>query len=126
MATSKSSGLDTLKLNLTPAHKARIERGSEITYIRAPMATFDEIMAKYPEVSHIGFMSLDVESGKLEVLKGINFSKYTFGFIAIEHHYFKDAQREVSELLNSKGYRILMWNGWDYLFVRKENIRWNW
>lgn len=126
MATSKNSGLDTLELNLTPAHKARVERGSEITYIQVPTATFDEIMAKYPEVSHIDFMSLDVEGGELEVLKGIDFNKHTFGLIAIEHNYFKDAQREVSKLLDSKGYRILMWNGWDYLFVRKENIRWNW
>ncbi|MDE7174593.1 MAG: FkbM family methyltransferase, partial [Helicobacter sp.] len=126
MATSKSSVLDTLELNLTPAHKTRVERGGEITYIQVPTATLDEILANYPTISHIDFMSLDVEGGELEVLKGINFSKYTFGFIAIEHNYFKDAQKKVSELLNSKGYRILMWNGWDYLFVRKENIRWNW
>ena len=90
-----------------------------------PTATFDEIMENYPQVSHIDFMSLDVEGGELEVLKGIDFSKYRFSCIAIEHNYFKDAQREVISLLNAKGYRILMWNGWDYLFVPKENIYWN-
>lgn len=126
MAISKNSGLNTLEINLTEAHKRRMEKGGEISYVEVQTATFNEIMAKYPEVSHIDFMSLDVEGGELEVLKGIDFDKYTFGCIAIEHNYFKDAQKEVGGLLKSKGYRILMWNGWDYLFVRDEKIRWNW
>ncbi|WP_194145548.1 FkbM family methyltransferase [Helicobacter apodemus] len=125
MATSKSDTLDTLEVNLTLSHKKRIEANASITYIEVPTATFDEIMENYPQVSHIDFMSLDVEGGELEVLKGIDFSKYRFSCIAIEHNYFKDAQREVISLLNAKGYRILMWNGWDYLFVPKENIYWN-
>lgn len=125
MATSCNSGLDTLELNLTAAHKARVEKGGEITYVQVPTITFDELMVNYPQISHIDFMSLDVEGGELEVLKGIDFNKYSFGCIAIEHNYFKDAQKEVSELLKSKGYRMLMWNAFDYLFVRDERIRWN-
>ena len=48
-----------------------MEKGGKISYIEVQTATFNEIMANYPEVSHIDFMSLDVEGGELEVLKGL-------------------------------------------------------
>lgn len=133
MAISIIDVLDTLEINLTKHHKDRIEAHdkmnnkitNKIDYIEVETATFDEIMANYPNISHIDFMSLDVEGGELEVLKGIDFTKFSFGVITIEHNHIEESKNAIKNLLESNGYRLLMYNDFDFMFVRDEKICWN-
>lgn len=75
MATTSASVLDNLEVNLTENHRKQMlgdgggDEGLQYVYVQS--ATFGEIMAHYPSVSHIDFMSLDIESSEFEVLKGI-------------------------------------------------------
>lgn len=52
----------------------------------------------------IEYLSLDTEGSELEVLRGIDFSKYTFGFITIEHNWIEPRRTEMRELLLDNGY----------------------
>lgn len=54
-----------------------------------------------PEV--IDFISLDTEGSEFSILNGLDFDKYTFRVMSVEHNH--EPQREdVHALLSSKGY----------------------
>lgn len=114
---SDCSALDTLEMNLTKSHKERIDGLGETKTISVKTATFNEVMQNYPDVRHIDFMTLDVEGGEMEVLRGIDFDKYSFGVMTIEHNYTEQKEK-IIEFLSKKGYRILMQNAWDIMFVK--------
>nr|QGT50062.1 hypothetical protein Helico4rc_1820 [uncultured Helicobacter sp.] len=118
---SDCSALDTLEINLTQSHKERIDKLGGAKTISVQTATFNEIMQHYPDVFHIDFMTLDVEGGEMEVLRGIDFDKYTFSVMTIEHNY-TDAKYQIIDFLHTKGYRVLMQNAWDIMFVKSLHI----
>lgn len=126
MATTSASALDSLEVNLTENHRKRMQyeggRDEKLRFVEVQSASFGEIMAHYPRVTHIDFMSLDIEGGELEVLKGIDFEKYTFSLMAIEHNGVKSAIDGITALLESKGYKVLFFNAWDFLFVPDDRL----
>lgn len=126
MATTSMSTLDSLEVNLTNKHRKRMQfdggRDEVLRYVEVQSATFGEIMAHYPHISHIDFMSLDIEGGEFEVLKGIDFEKYTFSLMAIEHNGVKSAIESITILLESKGYKMLFYNAWDFFFVPDDRL----
>lgn len=127
MISRGDGGLDTLQVNLTAAHKKRLENeiSGEFMEFEVQTATFDEVMKNHPNTTHIDFLSLDVEGGELEVLKGIDFDKFSFSLMSIEHNHIKQQKREITDFLASKGYRVLMDNAWDFFFVPNEHISWD-
>ncbi len=128
MATTSLSTLDSLEVNLTDNHRKRMQfecgLDERIQYVEVQSATFGEIMAHYPSVTHIDFMSLDIEGGEFEVLKGIDFDKYTFSLMAIEHNNVRESIENITKLLESKGYKILFFNAWDFFFVPDDRLGW--
>lgn len=54
--------------------------------------------------SFIEYLSIDTEGSELEILRGIDFEKYTFGYISIEHNYVQPRRQLMKDLLLSKGY----------------------
>ena len=128
LATTSADALDSLEVNLTPKHKKRMQfeggRDENLQFVEVQSASFGEIMAKYPSITHIDFMSLDIEGGEFEVLKGIDFDKYTFSLMAIEHNGVAEAIKKITALLESKGYKMLFFNAWDFLFVPDDRLGW--
>ena len=119
--TSTVDVLDVLDIHNTDGHKKRIKRESDnnMEYIEVDTITFDELMSNYKDITHIDFMSLDIEGGELDVLKSINFDKYSFGLITVEYN---DNYKEILELMISKGYKKLMDNHCDMIFIKNHNI----
>lgn len=119
--TSTAAVLDVLDIHNTDKHKERIkiESDNNMEYIEVDTITFDELMSNYKDITHIDFMSLDIEGGELDVLKSINFDKYSFGLITVE---FNDNYKEILELMISKGYKKLMDNNCDMIFIKNHNI----
>ena len=73
-------------------------------YIMVKMLTFDYLMRSL-NIDHIDLLKVDVEGAELEVLKGI---KETFvERITMEYH-GKEKVRQVSHLLESRGYDVLI------------------
>lgn len=119
--TSTIDALDVLDIHNTDGHKKRIKNESDnnMEYIEVDTITFDELMSNYKDITHIDFLSLDIEGGELDVLRSVNFDKYSFGLITVEYN---DNYKEILELMHSKGYKKLMDNHCDMIFIKNHNI----
>jgi len=52
----------------------------------------------------IEFMSLDTEGSELHILKGVDLSRYTFGYMAIEHNHESEKRAAIRSYLEANGY----------------------
>ena len=101
------------------------------TQIALKTTTLTKILDSVNAPTFIEYMSLDTEGTELEILKGIDFSKYTFGFMNIEHNFMEPRRTEIKEFLKSKGYSFYSSNFVDdnfisdTIFVKPKSIRWN-
>lgn len=75
--------------------------------------SFNDLLEQYNAPSFIDYLSLDTEGSELEILKSLNFEKYTFGIIDVEHNFVEPRRTQMRELLTSHGYVYLGENKWD-------------
>ena len=61
----------------------------------------------------IEYLSLDTEGSEYEILKGFDFSKYTFGYIDVEHNFEEPTRTHIRNLLEENGYIYICENNWD-------------
>ena len=79
-----------------------------------PARTLTQVLDSAEAPHHIDLLSLDVEGGEVEVLKGVNFEDYSFSAMAIESR----SIRRLQKLLPSRGYQLReKLSDKDYLFV---------
>lgn len=88
--------------------------GGELKVIQVPSVRLDSILAEYG-VTHVDFLSLDVEGHELEVLKTIDFSKVTIDVITVENDYNDESLRQI---LYANGYILMGRVHVDDIFVR--------
>jgi FkbM family methyltransferase len=81
--------------------------------INVTTKTLNSILDKYNAPKFIDYLSIDTEGSELEVLKGIDFDKYKFGMIDIEHNYVEPRRTQMKEFLLFKGYKYNGENRWD-------------
>lgn len=67
--------------------------------------TLNNILIKYNAPKYIDYMSLDTEGSELEILKGIDFNKYKFGYMTIEHNFVEPQRSDIRHFLENKGYK---------------------
>jgi FkbM family methyltransferase len=82
-------------------------------------STLNDILIKHSAPSNIDFMSLDTEGSELEILKGIDFNKYKFKFIALEHNNIEPRRSDMKKLLESNGYKHYKKNRHDDYYILK-------
>jgi len=58
--------------------------------------------AKAPRFIH--YVSLDIEGGEINALKGFPFDKYRIGALTVEHNYFEPKRSDIRTLMESHGY----------------------
>lgn len=88
-------------------HEERISReieknGGSKEEIEVDTDTLENVFGRY-NVKEVHYLSIDVEGGELEVLKGINFDDVLIHIIDIENNY-PDKFGEVRKFLSSKGF----------------------
>ena len=83
--------------------------------IKVQTLTFDDLMKNYPSVTHIDFMSIDVEGAEMSILRTIDFDKHSFRALAIENN---EPNAVLTNFMREKGYRVLMDVGLDVIFVQ--------
>jgi FkbM family methyltransferase len=98
--------------------------GDSTYLLRVPAVTMNSILISNNAPKRINFLSLDVEGSELEVLKGIDFSEFTFEYICIESRDFDS----INGYLVERGYHFSekLTSGIthsDYLF-RHTSVRW--
>src|SRR5262245_46898725 len=59
--------------------------------------------AKAPRFIH--YMSMDIEGGEINALKGFPFDKYQIGALTVEHNYQEPKRSEIKALMESHGYK---------------------
>jgi len=75
--------------------------------------TMNDLLEKYNAPSFIEYLSLDTEGSEYEILKSIDFNKYKFGLIHVEHNYIEPRRTQMKELLLNNGYVFIKENKWD-------------
>lgn len=86
-------------------------------YITVKTKTLTDILDDAKAPTFIEYISIDTEGSELEVLKGIDFDKYMFGYISIEHNYVEPRRAQMREFLEGKGYRFYKENQFDDDYV---------
>lgn len=74
--------------------------------IKVKTKTLTKILDECKAPLFIEYLSLDTEGSELEVLKGVDFNKYTFGFITVEHNWVEPRRTDMKEFLVKNGYRF--------------------
>jgi FkbM family methyltransferase len=118
----RAAGVETLsglESKMAPGHKDWIlrEQGT-VERIRVKTITFGDLMSRYPGISRIDFLSLDVEGAEASILESIDFSAYRFGLVAIESIDETPGEGErLKAFMREKGYGVLLDVGLDLIFA---------
>ncbi|MCA9329774.1 FkbM family methyltransferase [Candidatus Saccharibacteria bacterium] len=109
------SGITTHQDTPNVAHQQKIAAGSKI---KVRTRTLTSVLDSCGAPAHIDYLSIDTEGSEMEILQGIDFTRYTFGFIDLEHNYVQPRRQQMHLFLKSKGYRHYKANQWDDYYVR--------
>lgn len=80
--------------------------------------TLTSIFAEHGAPVGIDYLSIDTEGSELEVLRGIDWARYAFGYITLEHNFMSPRREEMRAYLEERGYRWLRENAFDDDYVR--------
>lgn len=85
-----------------------------------PTISLGDLLAEHNAPDQIDYLSVDTEGSEFYILSALDFSKYQFKVITVEHNY-TDTREKVYELLTKNGYiRILEgFSQWDDWYVAK-------
>jgi FkbM family methyltransferase len=102
--------LSGLKNQYDPRHHIRRERenkvyGSTTEIIDVPTKKLETICDEN-NITHIHYLSIDVEGAEFEVIKSINFDKVFVDIIEFENNY-NDKSIEIVAYLKSKNYSVI-------------------
>ena len=70
---------------------------------------------KAPKI--INYLSLDVEGSEYEVLKGIDFNKYTIEYISVEHNYDTELRKKIHKILQNNNFIYSRWNKFEDEYI---------
>lgn len=97
-----------------PAVRATIPTAPSVELSTVTLA---DILERANAPHFIQFMSLDIEGGELNALKGFPFDKYRIGALDVEHFWEEPKRSQIKALMESHGYkRVHTWY-WDDFYV---------
>jgi len=85
--------------------------------IKVETITLNDILEQNNAPTFIDYLSIDTEGSEYIILKAIDFTKYTFGIIHLEHNYVEPRRSDMKNLLLSNGYIYIGENQWDDEFI---------
>lgn len=95
----------TLSCITEQIHKSFISSNLETKCYHVPSITFMQLLKNYQAPEYIDYLSIDTEGSEFEILKSIDFRKYKFGIITVEHN-FRPDRKKIYKLLSDAGYKI--------------------
>lgn len=87
--------------------------------VKVKTRTLTSLFQEAKAPSFIEYLSLDTEGTELEVLRGVDFTRYTFGIIDVEHNFQEVTRSAIRKLLESQGYYYHGENSVDDRYVHK-------
>ena len=125
VAVDKSGGhtlefvvADMLSGDIDRLDKSRVDREFGLSNrITVKTINITDLLDDAGAPNFIEFLSLDTEGSEYDILLGLDFNKYSFGYISVEHNYKEPVRTKIRELLQSQGYRFKGENKWDDEYV---------
>lgn len=99
-------------------HIDRHQEALSAPRVKVRTRTLESILCEHKAPAAIDYLSIDTEGSELEVLRGIDWSVRTFGFISLEHNYVEPRRALMRTFLEERGYRWLRENHFDDDYVR--------
>jgi len=90
--------------------------------INVKTITITDLLDLYKAPSFIHYLSLDTEGSELEILKCLDFDRYTFGRIDVEHNFIEPRRTRMRELLTSHGYVYMCANEQDDCYTYDKKV----
>jgi Methyltransferase FkbM domain len=101
-AAEEWSGIvDTLE----PLHKETMQKDTAPPIVEFTTVTLADILERAKAPRFIHYMSMDIEGGEINALKGFPFDKYQIGALTVEHNYYEPKRSEIKALMESHGYK---------------------
>jgi FkbM family methyltransferase len=97
------------------AHKHVVNKNKSQIIVETISLT--DLLDLYKAPSFIEYLSLDTEGSELEILKGLDHTKYTFGIIHVEHNDIPIVRSQLKLLLENNGYKFLRKNHFDDEYI---------
>jgi FkbM family methyltransferase len=69
--------------------------------------SLNDLLIQNGAPAFIDYLSIDTEGSEYEILLGVDFQRYKFGFISCEHNY-SSKRDSIHKLLTSKGYKRVL------------------
>lgn len=114
---SESNLLSGITSHIDCHHNAK-----EGNIIKVNTITLQDLLENNNAPKIIDYFSLDTEGTELEILKSVDFSKYKFLYINLEHNYIQPRRSEIKELLLNNGYFYKGENKWDDDYIHESMI----
>ena len=83
------------------------------TVIPVTTSTLTDLLDKNQAPNVIDYFSLDVEGAEQKVLEGIDWDKYTFSVINVEHNFEEPDRSNIRSYLEARGYKFYKQEQWD-------------
>lgn len=93
------------------AHKAVVDRNKKTITIKT--ISLNDLLEKYNAPSFIEYLSLDTEGSEYEILRTLDFTKWKFGLIDVEHNRIEPRRSMIKQLLCNNGYTYIGPNEFD-------------
>ncbi len=77
------------------------------TSYRVETVTLNSLLREYNFPEEIEYLSIDTEGSELEILRTVDWQKWKFKFISVEHNYTNDREL-IKELLEANGYERVL------------------
>jgi FkbM family methyltransferase len=107
-----NAGLSTVtKFKATDYHDRSAAKEYQVQTV-----SLNDLLREHGAPEVIDYLSIDTEGSESHILRSLDFSKWSFRIITVEHNFTK-ARSEIHSLLSSKGYKrilseITRWDDW--------------
>lgn len=93
------------------AHKYIVNKDKKTVKVKT--ISLNDLLEKYNAPNFIEYLSLDTEGSEFEILRTLDFDKWKFGLLDIEHNYIEPRRSMIKHLLLSHGYEYIGPNQFD-------------
>lgn len=96
--------------------RKKLDFAEEKTLIKTTK-TMTELLDEHNAPKFIEYLSLDTEGSEYDILQGIDFSRYTIGYICVEHNNKEKDKKRIRDFLMKNNYKLQRENGVDDEYI---------
>jgi hypothetical protein len=93
------------------------DKKAEAPIVEFTTVTLGDILERAKAPRFIHYVSMDIEGGEINALKGFPFDKYQIGALTVEHNYLEPKRSEIKALMESHGYKHVHTSDRDDFYV---------